>query len=188
MRARYLPPHAQAHSLPPSDFFIKTPKSILTRSFGTLLPAILETSAMAPKKNHNKKEEAEEEVRSEKAGKRQFADCSSARQFALATSGGLREQIYDFLFVSTRVTFGQRSTGRIRRKTLKPAPHSLALLRVCRQIYKEGKSFWLGRVLFNFENVEIFLTSFPNYLSLHSPNPPYSYSWPYADAHPARLG
>ncbi len=33
----------------------------------------------------------------------------------------------------------------------------LALLRVCRQIYKEGKSFWLGRVLFNFEDVESLL-------------------------------
>lgn len=112
---------------------------------------------MAPKKNHKNKKKQKKRV----GVKMQASDNSpivpQPDSPLLRLPGELREQIYDFLFVSTRVTFGERSTGRIGRKTLKPAPHSLALLRVCRQIYKEGKSFWLGRVLFNFENVESLL-------------------------------
>lgn len=74
----------------------------------------------------------------------------------------LRDNVYTFLWTSTRVTFGQRcrgriGTGRIERKNMKPAPNSLALLRVCRQTFEENKSLWLGRVLFNFEGVRSLL-------------------------------
>ncbi|KAH8586940.1 hypothetical protein B0O99DRAFT_472899, partial [Bisporella sp. PMI_857] len=69
----------------------------------------------------------------------------------------LRREVYDFLFMSTRVTFGNRSTGRIKHKKIKPASHSLALLRVCRQIFEETKSLWLGLLLFNFERIEYLL-------------------------------
>jgi hypothetical protein len=97
---------------------------------------------MAPKKNHNNKKK---QKKKRSGVKRQASDNSpivpQPDSPLLQLPGELREQIYDFLFVSTRVTFGERSTGRIGRKTLKPASHSLALLRVCRQIYKEGKSF-----------------------------------------------
>lgn len=69
----------------------------------------------------------------------------------------LRDKVYDFLFLSTRVTFGKRSTGRISSKTMKPAANSLALLRVCRRIFEETKPLWLGRILFNFESSESLL-------------------------------
>ena len=84
----------------------------------------------------------------------------------------LRDKVYNFLFLSTRITFGKRIAGRYdykfnfmstrtvgertagRNKYIKPAAHSLALLRVCRQIFDETKSLWLERVLFNFESIE----------------------------------
>jgi hypothetical protein len=112
---------------------------------------------MAPKKNHNNKKKQKKRFGVKRQSSDNLPIVPQPESPLLRLPGELREQIYDFLFVSTRVTFGERSTGRIGRKTLKPAPHSLALLRVCRQIYKEGKSFWLGRVLFNFENVESLL-------------------------------
>lgn len=65
----------------------------------------------------------------------------------------LRDKVYDFLFMSTRVTFGARSTGRTEHKNIKPAAYSLALLRVCRQIFEETKTLWLRRLLFNFESI-----------------------------------
>jgi hypothetical protein len=69
----------------------------------------------------------------------------------------LRDKIYCHAFLSTQITCGERPTGlheRHETMTIKPAPHSLALLRVCRQIHEETKSLWLGVILFNFEGVE----------------------------------
>jgi hypothetical protein len=109
---------------------------------------------MPPKKNNNNNKKKK---RSGKGKTDNSPIVPQPESPLLRLPGELREQIYDFLFVSTRVTFGERSTGRIGRRTLKPAPHSLALLRVCRQIYKECKYFWLSRVLFNFESVESLL-------------------------------
>jgi hypothetical protein len=61
--------------------------------------------------------------------------------------------VYDVLFLSTRVTFGTRFNDGIP-KYIMPAAHSLALLRVCRQIFDETKTLWVQRLLFNFESVE----------------------------------
>lgn len=65
----------------------------------------------------------------------------------------LRDQIYVCLFASTRITFGKRLTSLSTKKTMKPAPNALAILRTCRQINQEARAFWLGHVLFNFEHV-----------------------------------
>jgi len=62
----------------------------------------------------------------------------------LRLPGELRRHIYDFLFLN-KVTFGKRYTAQMESKTMKIAPHFLALLRVCRQIYKEVRSFWLSQ-------------------------------------------
>ncbi len=64
----------------------------------------------------------------------------------------LRDQIYVCLFTSSRITFGDRSISQIRIKKMKPAPNGPAILRTCRQINQEARYFWLGHVLFNFEN------------------------------------
>lgn len=61
--------------------------------------------------------------------------------------------MYDFLFLSTRITFGTRFNDGIP-KYMMPAAHSLALLSACRQIFNETKTLWLQRLLFNFESVE----------------------------------
>ncbi|KKA23931.1 hypothetical protein T310_2023 [Rasamsonia emersonii CBS 393.64] len=68
----------------------------------------------------------------------------------------IRLFIYDFVFASTRLTFGKRvmdntntaHAARIKR----PRSNSLALLRVCRLIYRETRDLWLNLVLFNFED------------------------------------
>jgi hypothetical protein len=78
----------------------------------------------------------------------------------LRLPGEPREQIYDDLFISTRVSFGQRGIERTGSRNLKPAPHALAVLRVCRRIHGEAKSLWLSRILFNFEDVESLLDKF----------------------------
>lgn len=78
----------------------------------------------------------------------------------LQLPGELRNQIYNCLFASTRLTFGERRTGRITHKTMRPALNSLAILRVCRQINQEAGSLWLGEILFNFEHVEDLLDRF----------------------------
>lgn len=69
----------------------------------------------------------------------------------------LRKMIWDFYFFNTRLTFGIRAQFPTvsSTKIMKPAPHSLALLRACRQIHEEMKgSHWLEKVLFCFERVE----------------------------------
>ena len=78
----------------------------------------------------------------------------------LQLPGELRNQIYNCLFASTRLTFVERSTGRITHKTMRPAINSLAILRVCRQINQEARSLWLGKILFSFEHVEDLLDKF----------------------------
>jgi hypothetical protein len=78
----------------------------------------------------------------------------------LQLPGELRNQIYNCLFASTRLTFGERSTGRITHKTMRPAINSLAILRVCRQINQEARSLWLGETLFSFAHVEDLLDKF----------------------------
>ncbi|KAF1934796.1 hypothetical protein EJ02DRAFT_362907 [Clathrospora elynae] len=69
----------------------------------------------------------------------------------------LRDEIWELVFNSIRLTFGLRSTTSHVEKYLKPAPHSLALLRVCRQIHHETRDIWIQRVLFNFEEPQTML-------------------------------
>ncbi|EOA88534.1 hypothetical protein ACJQWK_01511 [Exserohilum turcicum] len=69
----------------------------------------------------------------------------------------LRDEIWELVFNSTRLTFGMRYTPRHGERYLKPAPHSLALLRVCRQINVETRDLWMQRVLFNFEDPQTML-------------------------------
>jgi len=69
----------------------------------------------------------------------------------------LRDEIWELVFNSTRLTFGLRYTPRYGERYLKPAPHSLALLRVCRQTYIETRDMWLQRVLLNFEDPQTML-------------------------------
>ncbi|KAF1833916.1 hypothetical protein BDW02DRAFT_569556 [Decorospora gaudefroyi] len=64
----------------------------------------------------------------------------------------LRDEIWALAFNSTRLTFGLRYTSRYGERYLKPAPHSLALLRVCRQINIETRDIWIQRVLLNFQD------------------------------------
>lgn len=60
----------------------------------------------------------------------------------------LRDLIYCFLLGSTRVSFGRKGDSR-----MKPAPHSLAILRVCRQTQQETQSLWIEQILISFEDI-----------------------------------
>jgi hypothetical protein len=73
-----------------------------------------------------------------------------------------------YLF-STRVSFGQRGIERIGSINLKPAPRALAVLCLCRRIHEEAKSFWLSRILFDFEDVKSLLDKLSALPSIHSP-------------------
>ncbi|KAL1964305.1 hypothetical protein VTN77DRAFT_7125 [Rasamsonia byssochlamydoides] len=71
----------------------------------------------------------------------------------LSLPAELRLVIYDFLFGSTRLTFGKRlADNSIHMHRKKPRRHSLAILYACRLIYQEAGDLWLGRVLFNFDD------------------------------------
>ncbi|KAF2243384.1 hypothetical protein BU26DRAFT_523708 [Trematosphaeria pertusa] len=75
----------------------------------------------------------------------------------LQLPGELRDTIYKWVLGSTRLTFGERSTSRICRKRMRSAPTALALLRICRQVYRETRPLWIGLVLFNFETPKALL-------------------------------
>lgn len=59
--------------------------------------------------------------------------------------------VYKHLFNGTRVTFGYRRVGDEYRKVL-PSRNALAILRVCRQTYKDAEDLWISRILFSFED------------------------------------
>jgi hypothetical protein len=66
----------------------------------------------------------------------------------------LRDEIYSWVLVSTRITYEEvpattQETGRIE---IKSRPQALAILRTCRQINKEIGSRWINWVLFNFKS------------------------------------
>lgn len=64
----------------------------------------------------------------------------------------IRDELYKILFSSTRLAHGKKLIGRFGEgRYMKPAPHSLAILRTCRQIHDEAAPYWLSRVLFSFE-------------------------------------
>ena len=62
----------------------------------------------------------------------------------------LRDDIYCILFNSTRVTHGEFRVSRMGSKLVRPAPHSLAILYTCRQLYAETNDIWVSRVTINF--------------------------------------
>jgi hypothetical protein len=113
----------------------------------------LEASPMAPEKRY-KKEKGSRDKKMAKTETDNQASFPNPDSPLLRLPGELREQIYDDLFVSTRVSFGQRGIERIGSRNLKPAPHALAVLRMCRRIHEEANPLWLSRILFNFEDVE----------------------------------
>lgn len=69
----------------------------------------------------------------------------------------LRDEVLAILLNSTRLTFGLRYTTRYGERFMTPASNSLALLRVCHQIYAETRDIWIERVLFNFEDAQTML-------------------------------
>lgn len=69
----------------------------------------------------------------------------------------LRDEIWTYFFNSTRLSFGLRYTPRHGERFIRPAPNSLALLRVCQQIHAETREIWIQRVLFNFEDPQTML-------------------------------
>jgi hypothetical protein len=85
-----------------------------------------------------------------------MADSKSGRATSplLRLPGEIRNQIYTYLFASTRLTFSFQSLGEPSEYWTRPAAHSLALLRVCRRIHVETKNLWLPHVLFNFQGIE----------------------------------
>ncbi|KAF2496299.1 hypothetical protein BU16DRAFT_609075 [Lophium mytilinum] len=84
------------------------------------------------------------------------ADTQSSSRL-MQLPGELRNQIYKHLFSSTRLTYGDRRTGRISSVKMKSALNSLAILRTCRQVHREAATLWPGLVLFNFEDVDALL-------------------------------
>jgi len=88
----------------------------------------------------------------------------------------LRDQIYTTLFQSTRLSYGERFNLRTNHYTMLyngkhhivPAPHSLALLSVCHQLYAETHNMWMKHVLFNFHDARSMLnklSSLPHLLT-----------------------
>jgi hypothetical protein len=77
---------------------------------------------------------------------------SQAQSIFLQLPRELRDQIYDYVLASTRITFGRRGDN-----VVVPRPHALAILRVCRQIHHETHSLWISRILFSFEDTATLL-------------------------------
>ncbi|KAI0836472.1 hypothetical protein F5Y06DRAFT_273548 [Hypoxylon sp. FL0890] len=71
----------------------------------------------------------------------------------------LRQKVYDYVFLSTRLTWGIRGVGTEPSDDVEiiSKPNALALLRVNRQINSEIGDKWLHKVLFNFEEPEAML-------------------------------
>ncbi|KAK3940173.1 hypothetical protein QBC46DRAFT_386147 [Diplogelasinospora grovesii] len=74
----------------------------------------------------------------------------------------LRDEIYSYLFFSTRISSGERAFGRIDHRRIVPIPNALALLRTCRRVHSEIGHSWLHKVLFSFEDPEAMLNKLAN--------------------------
>jgi hypothetical protein len=72
----------------------------------------------------------------------------------------LRNKIYAHLFSSTRFMSGEIAMPVGANKRLVSAPHGLAFLRSCRQVYTEIGNTWLSQVLFCFESPVAMLDKF----------------------------
>ncbi|KAF2758725.1 hypothetical protein EJ05DRAFT_476039 [Pseudovirgaria hyperparasitica] len=78
----------------------------------------------------------------------------------------IRDNIYSWVFTSTRLTYGEDPDDprSIKRAKKKSRLHSLSLLYTCQQVHREIGSQWIGWVLFNFQTGEALLdilTEFP---------------------------
>ncbi|KAM7184803.1 hypothetical protein V8F20_012048 [Naviculisporaceae sp. PSN 640] len=76
-------------------------------------------------------------------------------QFFNKFPGEIRYMIYDQVFTNTRITRGIRYDPRVLQGSLfkvKPAPHTLALLRTCRRARDEIGKRWVRKVLLNFQD------------------------------------
>lgn len=73
----------------------------------------------------------------------------------------IKDEIYGYLFHSTRFCFGERAVGLIdldtRRVVSRNRGISLALLRACQRTHAEVGSTWLGQALFHFEDPKALL-------------------------------
>lgn len=82
----------------------------------------------------------------------------------------IRSEIYSQVFYSTRLSFDGRLTTPVPPRDtsmpwrvtyayfdLRPAPNSLALLRVCRKVSGEIGDSWIGQVLFSFGDTKMML-------------------------------
>lgn len=72
----------------------------------------------------------------------------------------LRDHIFKYVFLGTRLTFSRYTGNYVESVPLIPAPHSLALLRTCYQIYGETRELWISYVTFNFHCLESMLDKF----------------------------
>jgi hypothetical protein len=67
----------------------------------------------------------------------------------------LRDEIYRYVFASTRISSGERHVkDRLRNTIIKSSPTALAILRTCRLIGLEAGYLWLSHVTFSFERPE----------------------------------
>lgn len=72
----------------------------------------------------------------------------------LKLPGEIRNEIYLFLFSSTRISFGEEMWSNEKRRRgklyVRPSMHSLSLLHTCRQIHIEANPLWTGMLLLHF--------------------------------------
>ncbi|KAK3317353.1 hypothetical protein B0T19DRAFT_479447 [Cercophora scortea] len=108
---------------------------------------------MAKKKNNSNKRKNKSKnqgKKSQQLGTK--VDRQTGSLFFRRLPQEIRVEIYSHVFSSTRLAFGERTTGRISTIDIKPARNSLALLRVCRRMKHEIGNSWLSQVLFFFED------------------------------------
>lgn len=77
----------------------------------------------------------------------------SSSSFMALLPRELRDEVYSWVFSSTRITFGESKKELSGRESTikKSRPNSLALLYTCQKIHQEARGGWIGCVLFNFE-------------------------------------
>ncbi|KAK3366370.1 hypothetical protein B0H63DRAFT_377760, partial [Podospora didyma] len=62
----------------------------------------------------------------------------------------LRDEIYSTVFYSTRISYGYQNRWSVSKLWVRPAPYSLAILRLCRRMNLEIRNSWLSKVLIFF--------------------------------------
>lgn len=65
----------------------------------------------------------------------------------------LRLEIYEYLFSSTRLVFGEQAANKSQKQEHAPdSPNALAILRTCRRMSADVSNTWLGTACFYFED------------------------------------